>query len=127
MVDKDGKHYFLEVNPRVQVSARRRAAAQTRAAGQGREAGLSRGSSYTAPTRLPCTWPLWLCAILPRLPLCVCLSLPTRQVEHTITEELTGVDIVPSQIKIAGAEGSAHVQRRGKCQMRRKCSSAGGA
>ncbi|KAG2437519.1 hypothetical protein HYH02_011162 [Chlamydomonas schloesseri] len=41
MVDKDGKHYFLEVNPRVQV-------------------------------------------------------------EHTITEEITGVDIVQSQIKIAG-------------------------
>lgn len=41
MVDKDGKHYFLEVNPRVQV-------------------------------------------------------------EHTITEEVTGVDIVQSQIKIAG-------------------------
>ncbi|GLC41025.1 hypothetical protein PLESTB_000951200 [Pleodorina starrii] len=41
MVDKDGNHYFLEVNPRVQV-------------------------------------------------------------EHTITEEITGVDIVQSQIKVAG-------------------------
>jgi pyruvate carboxylase len=46
MVDKHGKHYFLEVNPRVQV-------------------------------------------------------------EHTVTEEVTGVDIVQSQIKIAGGASLA--------------------
>lgn len=46
MVDKHGKHYFLEVNPRVQV-------------------------------------------------------------EHTVTEEVTGIDIVQSQVKIAGGASLA--------------------
>lgn len=48
MVDKNGRHYFLEVNPRVQV-------------------------------------------------------------EHTVTEEVTGVDIVESQIKIAGGASLAQL------------------
>lgn len=48
MVDKHGAHYFLEVNPRVQV-------------------------------------------------------------EHTVTEEVTGVDIVQSQIKIAGGASLAEL------------------
>lgn len=43
LIDQDGRHYFIEVNPRIQV-------------------------------------------------------------EHTVTEEITGVDIVQSQIRIAGGE-----------------------
>lgn len=63
LVDKEGRHYFIEVNPRVQVSV--------------------------------CTC------------VCVCVSLydflgiGILQVEHTVTEQITGIDIVQTQIKIA--------------------------
>ncbi len=69
LVDKDGNHYFMEVNPRVQVG------------------------------------------------LCMCISLIivfqycliqliffTSKVEHTVTEEITGIDIVQNQILIASGK-----------------------
>lgn len=49
------------------------------------------------------------------------------QVEHTVTEEVTGVDIVASQIKIAGGAtladlGFATQVRAGVARMSRMCS-----
>lgn len=54
-------------------------------------------------------------------------SSPLIQVEHTVTEEVTGVDIVASQIKIAGGAtladlGFATQVRAGVAGMSRMCS-----
>jgi hypothetical protein len=132
MVDKDGRHYFLEVNPRVQVRRQRCAAAAALAArapaaglwqqgsgGRGAPAarvpvvgpaaGAPSGPRHAALVKRACSAvrcsqpPRPLRPLRPQPPPAPAPApAPALQVEHTVTEEITGLDIVQSQIKIAG-------------------------
>lgn len=106
MVDKHGQRYFLEVNPRVQVGG-----TCSRAGPAARD--LLQWLDIIAPSSMsnrPRNAPSPNTKPTPsqhQFALAPATRRALLQVEHTVTEEVTGIDIVQAQIKIAGGASLA--------------------